>query len=169
MNKINTYNQRFKSEKTRFWEKVAFPDDNECWNWIGGIVKRGYGSFGIRCDDNKIRMKYAHRIAWEYCNGKIPIGMNVLHHCDNPRCVNPTHLFLGTHSDNMVDMHSKSRGGNLVGEKSNLSKLSEKDVLKIRNYYKDKKYNQYELAFIFNVSQACISDIVNRKTWKHII
>jgi hypothetical protein len=79
---------------------------NGCWLWQGSITDMGYGSiFG------QGRRRYAHRLMWERTFGPIPVGQCVLHHCDNPRCVNPSHLFLGTKADNTRDMWSKGRQG----------------------------------------------------------
>lgn len=75
-----------------------------CWLWVGALFKSGYGKFSR--GDRKIR---AHRASYELYVGKIPRGMQVLHRCDNPPCVNPDHLFIGTHMDNMLDMESKGR------------------------------------------------------------
>lgn len=88
----------------RFWSKVAITDNpDDCWLWTAGTVT-GYGSFGFQG-----RMRIASRVAWEITNSEIPAGMKVLHTCDNPLCVNPKHLFLGTQLDNMRDMVRKGR------------------------------------------------------------
>lgn len=86
------------------------PDRPEtgCWEWLGARANGGYGLFAVQ---NPRRIT-AHRYSWELHNGPIPAGMHVLHHCDNPPCVNPAHLFLGTASDNMRDMLAKGRGRN---------------------------------------------------------
>lgn len=81
----------------RFWSKVCIKLDNECWEWKAGKV-RGYGQFSYHGNN-----AYAHRVAWEIVNGSIPNGLLVLHKCDNKACVNPSHLYCGTHSDNMGD------------------------------------------------------------------
>lgn len=90
----------------RFWAMVR--KGKGCWEWQGSRLPRGYGSFrlGTRSTDPK---EYAHRIAWAWKNGPIPLGMRVLHHCDNPGCVRPDHLFLGTQADNVADMDAKGR------------------------------------------------------------
>jgi hypothetical protein len=86
-----------------FWEKVNIKNKDECWEWQGKNDPAGYGRYSIGY--------YAHRLAWEYINGEIPISMFVCHHCDNPLCVNPLHLFLGTAKDNTDDMIKKGRAG----------------------------------------------------------
>lgn len=91
----------------RFWSKVAKTDS--CWLWKAGVNK-GYGQFAFSIHKHVPWMRQAHRVAWELSNGSIPAGLSVLHRCDVPLCVNPAHLFLGTHTDNMRDMVAKGRG-----------------------------------------------------------
>lgn len=81
---------------------------SDCWEWCGTIGSHGYGVIGKGGKDSKILT--THRLAFEICNGGIPLGLYVLHRCDNRRCVNPHHLFLGTHLDNVRDMLAKGRG-----------------------------------------------------------
>lgn len=89
----------------RFWSKVAFTaNPNKCWEWQAGKTKYGYGELMI-----KNKQVYAHRLSWELTYGEIPDGLFVCHKCDNPKCVNPNHLFLGTNLDNVRDMVSKGR------------------------------------------------------------
>lgn len=87
----------------RFWDKVLIGD--ECWVWQAGIKPHnGYGAFSLNG-----REMVAHRVAWLLCHGEIPDGLRVLHHCDNPPCVRPDHLFLGTQKDNVLDAVAKGR------------------------------------------------------------
>jgi hypothetical protein len=87
----------------RFWQKVD--KTQSCWLWTGTINNKGYGRLNI----GRVGF-YVHRLSYQITNGVIEPGMVVLHHCDNPRCVNPDHLSLGTQADNLADMRSKGRG-----------------------------------------------------------
>ena len=92
-------------EVTRFWEKVAVTDDvDACWLWQATKNQDGYGRFRVNG-----KLVQAHRYSYELHGGLIPDGLHVLHTCDRPNCVNPTHLFAGTHADNMQDMYRKQR------------------------------------------------------------
>ena len=112
----------------------------------------------------------AHRAAWITWIGKIPTGLCVCHKCDNGSCINPKHLFLGTHKENIADMYIKGRDKTPRGESSYLSKLTTEDVIKIRNLYKYRsaKYNSRKLSKIFNVTPGHIIDIVKKNRWAHV-
>lgn len=150
----------------RFWEKVAFigagPDD--CWEWRAGKNNNGYGEIWV---DGK--MELAHRIAWKIHHGSIPKGKCVLHKYDNPSCVNPNHLWLGTMADNTHDMLQKGRdfrGGSEKhrGEANSYSKLTEQQVLSVPGLL-DAGYTQVEVAEMLGVSQSAISLIKIGKNW----
>lgn len=87
------------SRRERFWSHVN--KDGDCWLWTGSLNNHGYGTFGSG--------ELSHRISWVFAYGTIPVGLFVLHHCDNPLCIRPEHLFLGTQSDNVRDMLAKGR------------------------------------------------------------
>jgi|ERR1035437_282116 hypothetical protein len=146
------------SVEQRFWYKVQKPIGEGCWIWTACKNTDGYGKM-----DNKL----AHRISWIIHNGPIPEGMNVCHHCDNPPCVNPTHLFLGTYKDNTQDMVEKSRGGKSKGIDRPDNKLTEKQVREIK-FGKTPK-NQIECGKLYNISGPTIWSIRNGKKWKHIV
>ena len=94
----------------RFFSNVRISEPDACWEWIGSKYTVGYGQFSIPVDGRNRTMVGAHRFAWALAFGKTPKGMFVCHHCDNPPCVRPDHLFLGTHTENIRDMLRKGRG-----------------------------------------------------------
>ena len=146
----------------RFWEKVSIRGDDECWLWIGRTIVGGNGQ--IWSEGRKLR---SNRVAWELTYGSISKGMNVCHHCDNPLCCNPRHLFLGTQADNQADMVRKGRSYHPIGERNNSRKLSDRQVFEIRSLVA-KGITQQKLADRYGVSQTTISEIVSRQTWVHI-
>lgn len=150
----------------RFWDKVDQPYvGHGCWQWLAGKDKDGYGNLALPGRrGGSIR---AHRFSWVLHYGSIPEGMLVLHKCDNPSCVNPVHLFLGTYHDNYHDMKTKKRwrpGGCRPGEDHPLAKLCEKDVKRIRS----SKLSGPELARQLGVRKQTISSVRRKETWKHI-
>ena len=146
-----------------FWDKVDKGSPQDCWNWLGSLYDRGYGqvssSYKNGCSSSR-----SHRIAWELTFGKIPRGMDVCHSCDNRRCCNPLHLFLGTHQDNMDDKVAKGRQAHNRGEKAGGVKLSTDQVLNIR---KDSRA-QKVIAKEYGVGQMTICRIKRRETWGHV-
>jgi len=130
-----------------------------CWVWLGSLNNRKYGKIKFlgRCISS-------HRLSWELHNNKIiPHGMCVLHRCDNPPCVNPDHLFLGTNSENSKDMTNKNRQAK--GIRNGQSVLTEDAVLEIRRRSNE---SSRSLGLEFNVSKTTILNIINRKRWRHI-
>lgn len=130
-----------------------------CWLWNGEIGISGYGRFTT--EGKKLR---AHRFAYTAYKGPIPQGMLVLHSCDNPRCVNPDHLRVGTNVDNTRDKRDRNRFNAPKGEASNLSKLSEQDVVQIRS---DTRIAR-EVARDFGVTRSAIQSVRSKKTWAHV-
>jgi hypothetical protein len=112
------------------------------------------------------RTKLAHRISWLIHNKELPEGMSVLHKCDVPFCVNPSHLFLGTHQDNVDDMVRKGRSTR--GEANSHAKLTADNVLEIRRVMRSGNVTQSEMAKKYNVSISHIGSIKHRRTWKHL-
>jgi hypothetical protein len=151
-------------KRLQFWKTVTFAE--HCWLWNGCIRSdgRGFTSYG------RERKMLAHRLAWELTYGPIPEGVCVCHRCDNPRCVRPDHLFLGTQQDNLRDMRNKDRGAIPAprqGSKHHKAKLTEADVLAIRQAYAEGE-TQIALARRYGVTGSNMCSIVNGKTWTHL-
>lgn len=137
-----------------------------CWEWLGLKRPNGYGYFTA----NKV-LYSAHREVYKLKKGDIPNGLIVLHTCDNPPCVNPEHLILGTSKDNSEDMVRKGRSNK--GEDRYNSKLTNIDVLEIRSIYRNVKYGKrtkmrHILAEEFNVSPVTIKFVVENRNWKDV-
>lgn len=155
-----------KTEKLieRFMNKVSKDKTTGCWIWTGW-KKNGnlYGYFSLT-HSKKVR---ANRQSYEFFIGKIPDGEQVLHRCDNPQCVNPHHLFLGSHQDNMDDR--KTKGRYLKGSKWCRSKLTEKNVLKIKQELINNVHGIVaKLARKYNIGWTAIYDIKTGRTWSHV-
>jgi hypothetical protein len=154
----------------RFWAKVSIVnDDTSCWKWTGCTFKRkwNYGQFYVSRERGH---ELAHRIAYELTHGEIPEGKWVLHKCDNPLCVRPDHLFLGTHIDNMADMRSKNRSAHsngLFGELHPNSKLTDERVIAIYRLLKEGKH-VIEIAQKFDVDRHTVSHVIHGRTWTHV-
>jgi len=132
------------------------------------LASRFIDGYGKLRDDaaNGGKLLHAHRVAYELAYGSIPEGMCVLHHCDNPGCCNPEHLYLGTKADNVADMLIRGRGRN-SGRNAH-SKLTNELIPEVRRRYAEGGMTQRELAAEYNVDQSQISRIVNNHTWAHI-
>lgn len=146
----------------RFWSKVKKLDgEDACWVWTKCHNGVGYGMIGANGKEF-----LAHRLSFEEEYGKIPDGYFICHKCDNPACVRPTHLFAGTHSENMADMKKKGRGN--IGELNARSKLTKEKVLKIRAEYALGNITYKKLAQKFGVTLEAIYAVIKRRNWKHI-
>lgn len=145
----------------RFWSKVEVKDRKECWIWRAGKDIDGYGMFWI-----KPQNQWAHRVAYEFEFGPFNKKLHVLHKCDNPSCVNPHHLFLGTQQDNIDDMLNKGRSAK--GERAHSAKLSGNQVKQIKILIKE-GFSASVIAKKFKVHKSTIKDIKSKRTWLHII
>lgn len=145
----------------RFFKQVNKTD--YCWNWTSAL--NPYGSFSI------FHSKYlAHRISYLMHKGSIPDGLKVCHTCDNPKCVNPEHLWIGTQKENMQDCFAKGRMKNRYQRKGveiNFAKLTEEQVIEIRHLHRQ-GVPRKELGVRFNTCTGNIDSIVTYKNWKHL-
>jgi len=146
----------------RFLAQVPYRPVEGCWEWTGKL-QFGYGHARFRG-----KTEAAHRVAWRVFRGPIPEELNVLHQCDNRRCVRPDHLFLGTQLDNMRDMFAKGRQHDRSGENSGRAKLTEYAVKQIRLWYAEGEVTRAQLSAWYGVSTSTINDILNRKLWNKI-
>jgi hypothetical protein len=132
--------------------------ENDCWEWVG--AKDGF--YGIIWRDGKT--KKAHRVSYECYHGPIPTGLHVLHACDNPSCINPDHLSVGTVKENMAQRDSRGRGHDMRGEQIGTSKLTAEQVLEI----KASDLSVKELSEKYGVHATNIWLIRTGKSWKHL-
>lgn len=140
----------------RFWKKVVKLSVGRCWVWTGAKSEHGYGRFRF-----KRKTWVAPRLAWIISNGPVPTGKLVLHKCDNPACVNPNHLFIGTQTDNMRDAIKKGRW-----TPEHKWKLTQAKVTRIRKLYQTTDITQQQLADMNNVGSGAIHSVISRKTWR---
>lgn len=150
------------SLRERFEDKVFYSIDG-CWYWTAQMDTNGYGVLG----HGGSSCKKAHRVSYELHKGPIPKGMLVCHSCDNPLCVNPDHLWLGTPSDNMRDMAAKGRSRNSVGSNNPRATLTEDTVREIKAHLK-LGIGATELSRRLNISASKIAAIKSGYSWKHI-
>ncbi len=148
----------------RFLSKVEKGAGDECWEWTG-CKRNRYGLFHM---DGKLVSAHRTSKAWEMgLSGPDKIDLMVLHKCDNPGCVRPDHLFMGSNQDNMDDMLSKKRQSCRVGELNTRSRLSERDVRAIRVLDR-MGVSRKQIKEMFGVSKTAIAQIIRRETWSHL-
>lgn len=181
-----------KSVADRFWSKVDKSGGQDaCWIWTGAVSRTGYGNAW----DGTLRKQFgSHRLAWVLANGKVPDGLCVCHKCDVRACCNPSHMFLGSQLDNVVDRERKGRGAsrNVLsdagkrnfslngpqgvckhdwmrprGDRVHTSKLSERDVIAIRKH-RDEGESLRFISNAYGVSMSSVSRIALRQSWRHV-
>lgn len=155
---------RAKTLTEAFWRGVTPGDPHECWEWQRGKHGFGHGVFKFKWDHY-----YAHRVSYMIHIGPIPDDMEVCHNCpggDNPSCVNPAHLFLGTHAENMRDAQQKR--SHAYGERSGMAKLTTEKVQEIRSLLHEGVLTNLEIAAMFAIDATTVCNIGTRKTWKHL-
>lgn len=141
----------------RFWDKVE--RTNTCWNWIGSLTDRGYGEFVV----NKKKRK-AHILSWMDFHQADTNGLCVCHTCDNPKCVNPEHLYLGTPQDNMNDKVARNRQSKMPGESHPMAKLSREDIINIRN---DRRSSR-DIGKEYGISHSHVLRIKKGEKWNSV-
>jgi hypothetical protein len=159
-----------RSPKQRILDRVE-KQANGCWIWTGPLNHSGYGYLVAGSRQRGDRKHWlAHRLMWRETHGHLPIKMCVLHRCDTPACVNPEHLFLGTHDDNMADMVAKGRSKacSHAGMRNPAAKLTAAKVRAARHDYRENGVSFDELADRYDVTRHAISDAVYGRTWKSV-
>ena len=153
------------SVEERFWRNVNKDTGTDCWEWVGVSNRKGYGNISLGPRLNK--SEGAHRVSWKLHNKlEIPVGMHVMHSCDNPKCVNPAHLSVGTPKQNHDDMVAKGRKRIVAppGERNGKSIINAEIVKQIRA----SDDSHAALARRFGVSPNCVRGVRVGRTWNHV-
>lgn len=151
----------------RFWAKVDKRGPDECWEWKAVKNIGGYGRFALPRGVRRQKWIVAHRVSWALDGRALPEGYILCHRCDNPGCVNPGHLFVGTHKDNARDRDSKGRRRPPVGTRNGMARLTEQQVRDIHDGA-SQSVPVKELSMRFGVSETQITRIVRGQSWSHV-
>jgi hypothetical protein len=151
----------------RFWNYVDIKTPEECWEWLRALNNKGYGKFSINKGHIGI---YAHRFSYWCTYNFYPGKLNVCHSCDNPKCCNPNHLWLGTQLDNIKDCVKKKRNSPppIPINQINRAKLTLAQVLEIKLLFKSENFTCESVAKLYNMSNEAIRQIKIGKSWKHV-
>lgn len=154
----------------RFWRKVERRQPDQCWPWIGGIANTGYGQMSKRRPDGSWTMVNSHRLSWAEHHGPVPDGLSVLHKCDNRKCCNPGHLFLGDQSANVADMVSKARHsfGEASGRSAKITQQQADEIKAVLAPYAGMRVRRgvvRDLALRYGISKSAVCLIGKGRNW----
>lgn len=149
-----------KTIESRFWSKVAIIPEHSCWEWVGGKNNQGYGQLRHGMES------LAHRVSYKIHFFELPKHLCVCHICDNPGCVRPQHLFLGTRKENIKDRDLKERTAK--GENHHAAKLKIKEIKEIKYICENHLKSQRQIAGLYKVSRRTIRDVLKNRSWGHL-
>lgn len=158
---------KLKTEE-RFWSKIKFGEPDECWEWQASVGSHGYGMFGLGWVNKKSRVTTVHTYIFKCLFGMYSKKLWVLHTCDNRKCCNPSHLWLGTQQQNNADMVEKGRARKAIGSKAGKAILNEEKVIEIKRRILIGNEAQKEIAIEFGVKPCVISNIKRNVIWKSV-
>jgi len=163
---VNPFHYKPNTLSNRFWKHVDIGEIDDCWDWKHKIRANGYGRFNVTGKDKK--GFNASRLAYmlHHDIDHLEHDIFVCHKCDNRLCCNPNHLFLGTNKENMQDMRNKGRSAR--GERNGQAKLTDEQILSIRELWETGNYTQRKIGEMLSIAQSTVHGIVHHKRWKHI-